>query len=609
MNCLQIRPLFRGLVALVYLLALAGCAATSNEPATTAPPAAPDDVRTVTLLAMNDVYRIGAVDGGVRGGLARLRTLRAQLEEEAPDLLLLHAGDLLSPSLLSGTFFGAQMIDVLNLLDGDAEAFDERMLVTFGNHEFDRGKLGQAAQLDSRLAESDFRWVSTNIDFGAGDDGEPLVDGANLDSLWLGTSAGVTVGVFALTLEFQQAAYVARYHDPVDTARRATAELRRRGAELVIGLTHQTAEQDAQLLQRLGEDGPDLVVGGHEHDRLERCVGGTVETVTDDGTEWRRCAGGRPVVKADADARTVAIWQVDVAGTGPQEIRYRWQSLDADTPADSLVAERVDEWQTWFDEIFCDGLDPSEPPGCLETQVGTTRTMLYAEELDIRRFETNLGNWLADQAREAWTRAAENDPSIPRPDLAMINSGSIRLNQNLPAGGIDRRQIEELFPFPTGLALFRTDGSQLQQIVDHSISEWQGSGHFLQISGFAFRHHTNRGTADGLTLLGPDGRRPIRPDEELVVATIGFLVDPSGNQDGYTMISADQVIAGDEVGPAAIEVNLEEQVLRALEEAGDRGIAPEFEGRICSLGVGHGMPEPAASMPCLAVAETSGAGR
>ena len=43
---------------------------------------------------------------------------------------------------------------------------------------------------------------------------------------------------------------------------------------------------------------------------------------------------------------------------------------------------------------------------------------------------------------------ADADPEIPKPELALINSGSIRLNQNLPAGPIRRRQIEELFPYP-----------------------------------------------------------------------------------------------------------------------------------------------------------------
>lgn len=584
---------------------LSGCASAPavTDQATATPRAGSDEAselapaepatRTVTILAMNDVYRIGAVDGGAHGGLSRLRTLRAEMEQDAPELLVLHAGDLLSPALLSSTFFGAQMIDVLNLLDGDAEAFDERMFLTFGNHEFDRGKLDQAVQLDMRLGESEFRWVSSNVDFKTGDDGEPLIEDPDLVDLWLTESAGVKVGLFGLTVNFQEAEYIAAYRDSVETARNATAELRRRGAELVIGLTHQTATQDANLMETLGDDGPDLIVGGHEHDRLARCVDGTLEDLADG---WQRCTDGRSVVKADADARTVAIWEIDVpADGGRPEARYRWQSLGPDEPArDPMVEEVVADWNRWFDEIFCSQQNPSEPAGCLETRVGTTQTELYAEELDIRRFETNFGSWLADQTMAAWAQLAANDPSIPEPQLAFVNSGSIRLNQNVPPGPLRRRQIEELFPFPTTLALFRTTGAQLQEIVDHSISQWEGAGHFLQISGFAFHHHTESGSADGLTFLGPNGSERVEPDDEFVVATLDFLVNPSGNQDGYTMIKPDQVLHFD------VRADLRTQVLDALEAAGDPGIAPQFEGRICTLGSPHGMPEPMQSMPCLA---------
>ena len=554
---------------------------------------------------MNDVYRIDAVDGGEHGGMARLRTLRAELEEEAPELLVLHAGDLLSPSLLSGQFYGAQMIDVLNLLDGDSEAFDERMFLTFGNHEFDRGKSEEAVQLDMRLHESDFRWVSSNVDFVAGDDGEPVIADPNLVDSWITESNGVKVGILGLTVNFQDAEYIEAYRDPQTVAREATAELRRQGAELIVGLTHQTAEQDAQLLEALGDDGPDLIVGGHEHDRLERCVDGALMDDADTGKEdagtWHWCEGGRPVVKADADARTVAVWEIEVPRSDERPIvRYRWQSLGPDEPAaDPMVTEVVADWNRWFDEIFCTGLSPSEPAGCLDEQIGVTQTELFAEELDIRRFETNLGSWLADQSLEAWRELAANDSSIPEPQIAFLNSGSIRLNQNIPAGPLERRTIEELFPFPTTLALFRTTGAQMQEIVDHSISEWEGNGHFLQIAGFAFHHHPNDGTADGLTYLGPDGPVPIEPDDEFVVATLDFLVNPSGNQDGYTMIRPEQVIRPGTLGEA--RADLRSRVLEALDEAGDKGISPEFEGRICTLGAPHGMPDPAATMPCLAV--------
>ena len=81
---------------------------------------------TVTLLMLNDVYRIEGVEGGATGGLARFRALRAELAAADPDLIVLHAGDFLYPSLLSRSYDGAQMIDVLNRVDGDPAGYDER---------------------------------------------------------------------------------------------------------------------------------------------------------------------------------------------------------------------------------------------------------------------------------------------------------------------------------------------------------------------------------------------------------------------------------------------------------------------------------------------------
>src|SRR5713226_3679845 len=83
----------------------------------------------VTLLQLNDVYQFAPVDGGARGGLARVLTLRQQIISESPHALFLLAGDTLSPSIESNTYKGSQMIEAWN-----ASGLD---YATFGNHEFD----------------------------------------------------------------------------------------------------------------------------------------------------------------------------------------------------------------------------------------------------------------------------------------------------------------------------------------------------------------------------------------------------------------------------------------------------------------------------------------
>ena len=157
--------------------------------------------RELVILSINDVYRIEGVDEGTAGGLARLRTLRQELEEEHPDLLFLHAGDLLFPSLLSRQLLGEQMIDVLNQLDGAPGQDDSRFVAVFGNHEFEKGKLEDAGMLQARVEESEFLWLDTNLTWAEGDDGKPLVDSPRLRDTVLLESGGIRVGLFGLVTD------------------------------------------------------------------------------------------------------------------------------------------------------------------------------------------------------------------------------------------------------------------------------------------------------------------------------------------------------------------------------------------------------------------------
>src|SRR3990170_5200774 len=85
----------------------------------------------LTFMHFNDDYQLGPVDGGRAGGLDRLAYLSKQARVQDPEAQLLFAGDLISPSVESSVFRGAQMIDGVNALGVDA--------ATLGNHEFDRG--------------------------------------------------------------------------------------------------------------------------------------------------------------------------------------------------------------------------------------------------------------------------------------------------------------------------------------------------------------------------------------------------------------------------------------------------------------------------------------
>jgi 2',3'-cyclic-nucleotide 2'-phosphodiesterase (5'-nucleotidase family) len=535
--------------------ALAFCLLTGCATQRTAPPASPAGERTAALLTINDVYRIEGVEKGTVGGMARVRALRAELERQHPDLLMLHAGDFLFPSFASRMFEGEQMVAAMNALDGDTAAFDERFFVVFGNHEFDKNKTKNAAMLDRRIDESQFRWLGTNVHFTEGADGRPLVEGPNLEASRIVESGGIRIGIFGITIPTVGIEYVESFDGPEDTARRMTAELRSQGAEVVIALTHLNAADDRELLENLpAPAGPDLIIGGHDHEHMEVQV------------------GGRWLLKADADARTATLVRLTLGEDGKLRVEHELRPLSGGTPRpDPAVQALVDQWQAKHEQAFC--AEAKAGPTCLEEVYGRARVPLVAEESKIRGEETNLGDWIADLMVKTFADCGAQ--------VAFMNSGSLRLNQDLAAGEVTRRQVEELFAYPAPLYLLKIDGKTLRQVAEHATRGWPGSGSWLQVSGFAYVHDQQAKTARQVTLLTPQGPRPVRDDETILAVTNDYLINPEiGDQDGYQMLSQSQVVAT----CAANTKDLKELTVAALKAAEPQGIAPRSDGRICQPG-------------------------
>ncbi len=494
----------------------------------------------LTVVLINDVYRLDY--------LPSVRTLRARLERQHGPVLLLHAGDFLFPSLLSRKFKGQQMIDVMNQLDGDHKAIDPHMLVTFGNHEFDKRRRSQAVMLQQRITESQFDWVSSNTHFSENEKGQPLVAADNLLPWKILTINGIRVGIFALTIDSKHPGYIDRFDEPVETARLMSAKLRAQGVDLVIGLTHLEMKQDRQILNSLKENGPDIIFGGHEHSRQVAQV------------------AGRLVIKADADAMSAAVVHIEPEDGQPPGVDYHFQAMADEIPPDSSIQQSVMRWHRLYDTAHCKriGLESN----CLQEIVGRTDVELVAEELQIRRFETNIGNWIADQALE---RFADGGAQI-----AFVNSGSLRLDHNIPAGSrIDRKTINKLFAYPNHMVVIRISGARLQQIIDRAIDDWNGHGHWLQIAGFRFRHDPEKQVADQLTLVTAEGTRPVRADEQINAVTVFYLVDQKGDQDGYRMLDRDMIIDKKLSRP-----KLRNIVIDALKNTLPHGISPVTDGRI-----------------------------
>ena len=418
------------LLAVLFAFTLTTCTAT--------PSAHIDDDRIhVTILHFQDIYEITPVSGGKEGGIARVATLRKQLLAHNPNTITTLGGDLFSPSAIGTAQYegdrlaGRQMVDVLNHFELD--------YATFGNHEFDI----KESQFHQRMQEAKFTWVSSNV-FAA--NGRPFSGvNQNLVISVTGKKSGKSfrIGMFGLTLPINKPDYVS-YSEPLTTASEQIKQLGKH-SDFIIALTHQTIEDDIELLQKNPQIG--LLLGGHEHVNYQN---------------WR--GNFTPILKADANVRSVYV--VDLyfdPQTGKTEIKPTFVPINDTLTEDPSVKAVVDKWMSIAFAAFREqGFEP-------EAVVTTTTETLDGLESSVRTRKTNLTKLIAQSLLRPY----------PEAELSLYNSGSIRIDDVLPAGQITVYDIIRVLPFGGKVQLAAIKGDLLLKALNQGTTN-TGSGGFLQ---------------------------------------------------------------------------------------------------------------------------------
>ena len=150
------------------------------------------------------------------------------------------------------------------------------MFVAFGNHEFDATNCNRTGPLSKLVTTSEFNWLAANLDFAKCAQLSALKNNPKIFANRILDSGGLKIGLFGLTLTNPD--YAPIVADPVKVACEQVEDLRSRGADVVVALTHLPFGTDLELLGR-GPDGrelesrrcnsaPDLVIGGHDHDNM-----------------------------------------------------------------------------------------------------------------------------------------------------------------------------------------------------------------------------------------------------------------------------------------------------------------------------------------------------
>jgi 5'-nucleotidase len=229
------------------------------------------NIKHITILHTNDVHShidpfpMDDPRNPNMGGVARRASLIETIRQENPNVLLLDAGDIFQGTPYFNYYGGELEFKLMSMMKYD--------LSTIGNHDFDNGVDGLAAQ----MPHATFEFVSANYDFK-----NTSMDGF-VKPFKIFNKDGIKIGVFGLGIELQglvdkTMSKETVYNDPLEITQDMVRILKKENkCDLVICLSHlgyKYSKDDANKISdlKLAEQTKDidLIIGGHTHTFLNK---------------------------------------------------------------------------------------------------------------------------------------------------------------------------------------------------------------------------------------------------------------------------------------------------------------------------------------------------
>ncbi|RNJ26764.1 bifunctional metallophosphatase/5'-nucleotidase [Halosegnis longus] len=387
---------------------------------------------------------------------ARLARLAGTIDARRDaDTLVFGTGDNTSPGVLPLVTKGEQALDFFHAVDPDAD--------TFGNHDFDYGP-DRALDIIERAPQP---WLCANVKR----DGEQFGHESGVRPWQIFERDGKRVGVFGLvtpkTASINPATEDVVFTDPIAAAEEAVADLRAKGVDYVVCLSH-LGRGDETLAAEVDVD---VVLGGHNHAELVERLDDTLLT--------------RPGVNG----------QVLFEVTLPEKAVTR--HVVADGPRDETIAEAV---ETRLDEAGVDEV------------VATVEEPIERTEVACFHGESRVGNFVADAYR--WETDA---------DVGLQNSGGIRSGPAL-SGEVTVGDLISLIPFDEPLAVAELTGAELREVFRQGEGSRLGFGEpdwwHAHLSGATIEYDRASDTLTSATVNG----EPLDPDRTYRVALADYLL-------------------------------------------------------------------------------------
>ena len=498
----------------LFLALTIGCATPAPAPQGAKAPVQ------LTIVATNDLHgwvqphEARLEDGRVLrvGGVARFASYVARLREENPGgVVLLDAGDLFQGTLVANLSEGEVVIAAYNALGYDAAAI--------GNHEFDYGPEGPKAvaldpgddplgALEARARQAHFPLLARNVYYAQTGQRPGFLH----DGLAMVERQGVRIGIVGLLTPLTPQVtnpvnvQTLRFGPLVEEARSGAAELRARGAQVLIAVVHaggccndasdpnvlagcDPRGEIFELMDGLPQGTFDAVASGHTHTRLGHFV------------------NGAPLLQSGAFGTQFGVMQLAIDPTTHKVLRDQTHVRTGITLCDSFVPGTEE----------CDPKSPK--PGALVPASFHGKQMAadpaieailapylarVAEEqrrpLHVTVPETLtrnyggeglLGNALADATRQ-----------MEKADVALYNPGGLR--SDLPKGELTFGALYEVFPFDNTVATLTLTGDEIVRLFEALFSGGHGAP---QVSGVRLKIVRCPNRTEVVDISFSDGRK------------------------------------------------------------------------------------------------------
>ncbi|KAF6212503.1 hypothetical protein GE061_013026 [Apolygus lucorum] len=454
------------------------------------------------------------------GGFARVVAKVKELKAKEKNTLWLSAGDVFQGSPYFSKFKSDVLVPFVNEMGFDAQSL--------GNHEFDEG----VPELAKYLKQVTSPVLCCNIDLSE----EPSLKAKVLSDSKILEVGGTKVGIvgYLTTDILPENTGKVKILPEVPSLRRAAAEVRKQGAQVVIALGHSGYEPELEIAKQVEE--LDAVIGGHSHTFLY-----TGDKL--DGMDKPK--GPYPTMVTQSSGKKVPVVQAFQFTKYLGHLRLEFDSkfrlvnstgapilLKPNFPRDKNILAMQEKWDQNMTEVC--------------QVVGEFKKDMEGDRTVCRFQECPMGNFAADALLD-YAYKNVNESNI----IAFLHGGLIR--SSIEKGKATVAEVSSVLPFKDNTVVLKVPGAKLLEALEFSVKDYSlivGTPRFLQTSGLKVKFDLKKppgSRVNSAVIVGRSGGTTniLRKDSYNVVMS-KFTYNGG---DGYEFFKKESVILHESKGP------------------------------------------------------------